>query len=78
MSTPTCQWNTSKDNNVLGYIYNLNVNNNKFSVSSTVEPRYNDMPREQYKLYRYMEESLYRNSRFNDMAVKLQKNRYIE
>ena len=31
------------------------------------------MTREQYKLYRYMKESLYRNSRYNDMAVKLQK-----
>ena len=61
----------------LGYINNINVNNNKFSFSSTVEPRYNDMSREQYKLYRYMKESLYRNSRYNDMAVKLQKNRYI-
>ena len=38
--------------------------------SFTVEPRY---AKEAVKLYRYIEESLYWNSRYNDMAVKLPK-----
>ena len=39
--------------------------------SSTVEPR---NAKGAVKLYRYIEESLYRNSRYNDMALKITEN----
>lgn len=40
-------------------------------VKNIVEPRYNDMPcKGAVKLYRCIEESFYRNSRYDDMAFK--------